>query len=192
MPERNVSMTKIIVIIEFFLITTFSSFGQPSPEGGGKMSIMPPFGAPGAMPGSGMGNLPPMMMNPAELQELMNEIKIDKAVSAKILVISRAFVKSLDERVLKIEREELNIKEELIKEHPDLSAIQGAIAKKTRILGEIEFAQIKRDLDIKSLLTEDEYDLWKSAMMQKMKTMLPAFKDNRGHDQPDKPGAPGR
>ena len=36
------------------------------------------------MPGSGMGNLPPMMMNPAELQELMNEIKIDKAVAAKI------------------------------------------------------------------------------------------------------------
>ncbi len=57
-------------------------------------------------------------------------------------------------------------------------------------LGYVE--EICRDLDIQSFLTEDEYELLKSVMLQKMKTMLPVFNDNCGRDQPDKPGAPGR
>jgi len=142
---------------------------EPNP---GKMPMMTPFGGPPGMHSS-IENPPPMMMNPAELQKLMAEISIDKSISTKIMAISRTFVNFLNEHIIKVQREELNIKEELLKEKPDMQAIQSVINKKSQIFGEIEYAQIKRDLDIKSLLTQDEYDRWKSAMMQKMRQMMP-------------------
>jgi hypothetical protein len=152
---------------------------------------MPPmgFGPPGpvGMHGS-MGNPSPMMMNISDLKALMADISIDKAVSTHIVAIARSFLTLLDERVLKIEREEIAIKEELLKEKPDLAAIQATIAKKSQILSDIEFAQIRRDLDIKALLTQDEYDRWKSAMMQKMKQMMPRPQDIK----PQGPRQPGK
>jgi hypothetical protein len=127
-----------------------------------------------------------MMLNMSELQDLMNEINISKGVAAKIIQIARNFKGFLDERVIRIQREELNVKEELLKDKPDLPSIQAAIAKKTQIFGEIEFAQIKRDLEIKSLLSQEEYDRWKSAMRPKMKSRIhlrdgqPTAADDRG------------
>lgn len=158
----------------------FAVFAQQGsggcPQGRMPMEIPPPGDGP-------MGireplENPPMMMNIAELQKLMADIAIDKTVSAKIIAITRTFLKTLDERILKIQREELNIKEELLKDKPDLQVIQAAVNRKTAVLGEIEYLQIKRDLEIKSLLTVDEYDRWKSAMMQKMKRMGPGFAGN--------------
>lgn len=155
---------------------------QPGPGGEcqqGKMPMMPqPGGAPMGMQGT-IGNPPPMMMNISELQKLMTEINIDKTVSAKVITIARTFLKGLDERILKIQREELNIKEELLKDKPDLQVIQAAVNRKTAVLGDIEFTQIKRDLEIKALLSADEYDRWKSAMMQKMSQMMPQRFMNR-------------
>jgi hypothetical protein len=158
------------------------TFSQNHPGPGG-LPDMPPLDGPSAMH-SWMENPPLMMMNITELQSLMAEINIDKGVSAKIVAITRAFVKFLDERILKIQKEELNIREELLKDKPDMPAIQNAIARKTQILGEVEFAQIKRDLDIKSLLTVDEYDRWKSAIMVKLRERMPRGADRNG------PGGP--
>lgn len=114
-----------------------------------------------------------MVMDISELKNLMTEINIDKATMAKIVTVARAFKNTLEERLIKIQKEELAIKEELLKEKPDMQPIQAAISRKTQIFGDIEFAQIKRDLEIKSLLTQDEYDRWKSAIMQKMREMMP-------------------
>jgi hypothetical protein len=146
--------------------------GQP-----GRMPMMPPPDAPMGLQGT-LENHGPMMMNLSELQKLMAEISIDKTISVKIITITRTFLKTLDERILKIQREEINIKEELLKDIPDLQAVQAAINRKTTVFGEIEFLQIKRDLDIKSLLTVDEYDRWKSAMKQKMRPLLPSCVTN--------------
>jgi hypothetical protein len=131
-------------------------------------------------------NPQPMMMNIAELRTLMAEINIDKAVAAKIVGIARAFQSTLEEHLIGIQREELTIKDALLKEKPDLQAIQTAISKKTQIFGEIEFSQIKRDLDIKSLLTEDEYDQWKSAMIRKMRDMMPGIQDKHPPNSAEK------
>jgi Spy/CpxP family protein refolding chaperone len=156
-----------------------SGFAQ-SPSGdaqGGKMTMPPPlFGGPGAggMHGS-MDNLGPVMMDIGELQELMAGIKIDKNVAAKIVAIARTFRHSLDENLLQIQKEEINIKEELLKDNPDQQAIQSSITRKSQVFAKIEFSQIKRDLDIKSLLTADEYERLKSAMKQKMRQMMPAM-----------------
>jgi hypothetical protein len=178
------------IVVFCVLCGAVSVLSQPSPCGPqlGRMPMMPPFGSPGV---HGMdANPQPMMMNIAELKNLMAEINIDKAVAAKIVAIARTFLNNLDERLIKIQREELAIKEELLKEKPDLQAIQAAISRKTQIFGDIEFAQIKRDLEIKSLLTEDEYDRWKSAMMQKMREMMPGLQDRVPAGSTDKKHAP--
>jgi hypothetical protein len=170
------------------LVSSQPPSGEPMP---GKMPMMPPFGPqrPGAMHGSSE-NPAPMMMNISELKNLMTEINIDKAVSTKIIAIARTFLNSLDDRILKIQKEEITIKEELLKEKPDLQSIQNTISRKTRIFGDIEFAQIKRDLEIKSLLTQDEYDRWKSAMMQKMRQLMPRLQDKLPPNQVDKNALP--
>ena len=115
--------------------------------------------------------MPSMMMNIGDLQGLLADISVEKSVSAKIVAIARGFMTTFDTKILKIQREELNIKEELLKGKPDLAAIQTSINKKSQIFAEIEFLQIKRDLEIKSMLTQDEYDRWKSAMMRKMRSI---------------------
>ncbi|HAJ78391.1 MAG TPA: hypothetical protein DCO75_01350 [Fibrobacteres bacterium] len=142
---------------------------------------------------SGLENPPLMMMNITELQTLMNEINIEKPVSTKILAISRGFLNSFETKILKVQKEELNIKEELLKDKPDMQTIQNAINKKSQAFGDIEFAQIKRDVEIKSLLSQDEYDRWKSAMMKKMKQFLPQNKDkNQNFSEKKGPAKSGR
>lgn len=116
---------------------------------------------------------PLMLQNPAQLQALLDEIGVNKQSAEKIIVISRNFSKALDGRMISIQREELNIREELLKDKPDLQSIQNMINKKTQIFGEIEFSQIKRDVEIKSLLSDNEYEMWKSALMKQMQRMMP-------------------
>ena len=127
-----------------------------------------------------------MMMNIAELQNLMTEINIDKSTSKKIISIARGFIAFFEVKILKIQKEELAVKEKLLKEKPDMQAIQASIAKKSQLFSEIEFAQIKRDVEIKSLLTQDEYDRWKSAMMRKMRQMMPKIRDKVQQGQHEK------
>jgi hypothetical protein len=165
-----------VVRIIFSCVCLLSAFAFSQTSPGNKMGMMPPFGGPGGMHGT-PENASPMMMDITELKSLLVEINIDKTVSAKIVAIARTFKNTLEERIIKIQKEELSIKEELLKDKPDLQAIQGTISRKTQIFGEIEFAQIKRDLEIKSLLSQDEYDRWKSAMMEKMRRMAPRLMD---------------
>ncbi|MGB7568617.1 MAG: hypothetical protein WBM07_12215 [Chitinivibrionales bacterium] len=171
------------VFAGFIIFAVISIYAQ------GPMSLMtpPPGGLHQHEFNGPMGENPPqMMLNTTELQILMNDIGINKAVSAKIIGISRNFHSFLDEHVLKIQREEINIKEELLKNKPDIQMVQTAVTKKAQIFSEIEMAQIKRDIEIKSLLTQDEYDLWKSAMIQKMRQEMQMMPDRQKPNPIDK------
>lgn len=138
--------------------------------------------APGTVGFHGMhgpaGSHSPLMLDITELEKLMTEININKSVSPKIIAIARNFINYFNERIIKVQREELNIKEALLKDKPDLQAVQTFVNRKTQVFAEIEFGQIKRDVEIKSLLTPDEYDRWKSAMSKKMRQMMPMKAQN--------------
>ena len=155
----------------------------------GKMSVFPHGAPPGPMHDVS-GNPQPMMMNIAEVVNLLNEINIEKSTSSKIVSIARGFLAFFEVKVLKIQKEEIAVKEELLKEKPDMQAIQNAVTKKSQLFSEIEFAQIKRDIEIKSLLTQDEYDRWKSAMMKKMWQLMPKMMDKGQQNALDKKGPP--
>jgi len=175
----------IALFCMFFGITSVFSQNPPGEPSAGKAPDMPPMGMMRGMHSS-VENPQPMMMNIAELQTLLNDISIEKSVAAKITSIARGFLSTFESKILKIQREELNIKEELLKEKPDLAVIQNAINKKSQVFAEIEYAQIKRDLEIKAMLTQDEYDRWKSAMMQKMRSMMPKVMDRHDQNPQDK------
>ena len=147
-------------------------------NGGPRPPMVAPFG-----PGGPTARQQPIMMDIEEMKTVLNEIKVDKPSIDKTVEITRNFLSQLDGRLIKVQREELNIREELLKDKPDLSAVQGYINRKSQVFAEIEFSQIKRDVEIKALLSRDEYDALKSAMMRKMKHMRP-FADEAA-DKPE-------
>jgi len=142
--------------------------GKMLPPGGGGMGMMPP-GMNGAME-----NAPAVLFDISELNKLMNDIGLAKPVAAKITGIARNFISTFNEKIIRIQKEELTVREELLKDKPDMQIILSSITKKTQSFAEIEFAQIKRDMEIKALLSQDEFDNWKSEMMKRMRQMMPS------------------
>lgn len=172
--KRTVYLLTLLVIIVAIVSPLMAENDHlqigPNHEG---MHLMPKFGGPGGMHEGRNSMQPPVLLNPVELQNLLDEIGVNKVTSEKIVTLSRNFFKALDEKMIRVQREELNIKEELIKDKPDLQTIQSIVSKKAQIFSEIEFAQIKRDIEIKALLTEQEYDQWKAALVEHMHRMVP-------------------
>jgi hypothetical protein len=160
---------------------------QPPMKGheGNRMPAVAPFGPPGA--GGGGENNPPMILDVVELQTLLTEIGISKPVIDKAVTIVRSSLTEFEGKLIKVQREELGIREELLKEKPDLKVIQNCISRKSQVFAEIEFSQIKRDIEIKALLTPDEYDRWKAATKKRMKEMMPS---RMCKEQPDGDPAP--
>jgi hypothetical protein len=111
--------------------------------------------------------LSPIIKDPVQLQNLLSTIGVNKQSSDAIVGITKTFFKTLDSKVIQIQRLELDIREELTKDKPDLKNVQTLINKKVIIFGEIEFLQIKRDLDIKANLTDIEFDKWKAAVNER-------------------------
>ena len=146
----------------------------PPPDGDqNQVMIQPPQGKQMPFPEKhgGPDELPffasPVIKDPAQLQALLDGIGVNKQSSEKIVALTKNFFKSLDSKIIKIQRYELDIKEEMLKDKPDLQSIQNFITKKTQLFGEIEFSQIKRDLEIRSLLSDDEFEKWKYAIIEK-------------------------
>jgi hypothetical protein len=157
-------------------LSTGRGDGHPDKNAPPRPSIIAPFNHQG---GPSPNHEPPIMMDIPELKKLLRDLNVNKPSIDKIVEITRSFLAQFDGKLIKVQREELNIKEELLKSKPDLAAIQGFIDKKMRIFAEIEFSQIKRDIEIKSLLSREEYEGLKSAMMKKMRRIGP-FNEKKG------------
>jgi hypothetical protein len=109
----------------------------------------------------------------AEKFNIEHPPRYKKEIADKIIAISRTFMRSLEERMIRVQREELNVKEELLKDKPNLNTIQSIVNKKSQIISDIEFLQIKRDLEIKSLLTDQEYEKWKAILIKRVHRPMP-------------------
>jgi hypothetical protein len=176
-----------------FLIAQPMPRDQAGGDHGKYGSLRPPMVAPFGPAGRAPSSMqqPPIMMDIEELKALLIEFKVSKTATDKVVDITRNFLSQLDGKLIKVQREELNIREELLKDKPDLTAIQGYINKKTLIFAEIEFAQIKRDIEIKSILSRDEYEALKSAMMRRVRHGGRPFADKAGEGmESGKPAKP--
>jgi hypothetical protein len=111
---------------------------------------------------------PFLLRDPVKLKNLLSDLGVNDRPKQQILALVRDFNKEMEGRILRIHQEELNIRGELLKDNPDLAIIQKTIYKKAQIFAEIEFSQVKRDVGIKNLLTEDEFEMWKSKIREQM------------------------
>jgi Spy/CpxP family protein refolding chaperone len=93
---------------------------------------------------------------------LFENLDLTDSQKEEIRAIMEGFREENQKWKIAMERENLNLREELLKSEPDLEKIRAIIGEKTRIRGEIEFAMIKRDLNIKSILTPDQVDTWRT------------------------------
>lgn len=162
---------KINYLFGCLFLSACFSFAQPPVFIGGENSI-----GPSVMPGRGndkimrlgMNHVPNVNFILEDTRNMITNLNIDQKRSEKILNITRAFHNLFESKIIGVQRLELDIREELLKENVDLSKIESAVIKKTKIFSEIEFAQIKRDVEIKSILTAEEYEQWKQQILCKM------------------------
>lgn len=168
------SMKRIMIVTGILIAASIGSImAQPplnEPHQRNRMPVVAPFGPPHR---GGGENMSPMVLDVIELQALLTEIGITKPTIEKAVAIVRSFLAEFEGKLIRVQREELGIREELLGEKPDLKAVRNCVNRKALIFAEIEFAQIKRDVDIRALLTPDEYDRWKAAMKKKMQEMMP-------------------
>ena len=82
---------------------------------------------------------------------------------------------SCEGQMIKIQREDLTIKEQLLKDSPDMQVIQTSINSKSQIMADLEFSKIKMELDIKALISKDD-----------MAKIMKALKDTRCEMKKDK------
>ncbi len=124
---------------------------------------------------------------------LIAYLNIDKKRSEKILEIVRNFQKLFETKIIALQRADLDIRELLLSNNPDLKKIESVISKKAVVLSEIELAQIKRDLDIRAELTPDEFERWKEVMLFNIKQNKSIMAKNhqlRFHEKKKKPEPP--
>jgi len=70
--------------------------------------------------------------------------------------------KQIEGKRIDMEKANLEIKEQLLNDNPNLTKIKTSIDKKSGIKADIEFITIKRDLSIKSVLTQEQFMKWKT------------------------------
>jgi hypothetical protein len=58
----------------------------------------------------------------------------------------------------------LNIKQELFLDSPDLTKIKSIVDKKASIDADLEYLVIKRDLDIKAIMTKEQLNIFQDTM----------------------------
>jgi len=113
-------------------------------------------------------------MGMAHIDLMQKELGLSSEQIKKIEEVMSRHFDLMEVQRLAVEKEFLNLKEELLKESPDLGKIKSIIDKKSLVESEIEFGIVKRDLEIKSILTKEQF--------AKMRTLRNPMKMKMGRD----------
>lgn len=97
--------------------------------------------------------------NPVEVMKKQLNLSDDQV--ARLNTIYTDFDNNIKQLRIDLQREKLNLSEELIKENPDMVKIKSIIDKKSGIESQIELINIKRDIDIRNVLTKEQIEKWK-------------------------------
>jgi hypothetical protein len=126
---------------------------------------------------------PPRLLDVSRLRVMMKEIGISDSGANRIVTLTIGFNNQLERKLIEVQREELNVKEAILSPTPDMKAIEPVIKRKAMIIADIEIAQVKRDLAIRALLSDEEFERWKAYMQR-----APGGKDDRQQQLRQGPG----
>jgi hypothetical protein len=165
--NKCLSLFAIILCIGLFACSKKADLSACGKQGGANAQL---WQGHNPMPG-------PMFAPPdqEDMARLCKEIGISEQKVGKISSIIRQSLKGMNENIINIQQEELNVRKELLKDKPDIASVRRSIESKTKIFADIEVSQIQRDLDIKALLTTDEYERWvyRNSQRQRMRNHFP-------------------
>jgi Spy/CpxP family protein refolding chaperone len=106
-------------------------------------------------------NMPSLNQQDINIEKFKKNLGLTEDQTTKIKSMMNDSVEQVNKIRIDIQRLNLDLREELIKDKPDLAKIKTIIDKKSSLQGEVEMLLIKRDLDIKSVLTPDQIEKWK-------------------------------
>ena len=112
----------------------------------------------GAAQGFGPGGDPPDDRKPLNIQEMKTRLGLTDEQVNKISKLMEDTRKKLELKEIEKDKIMISIREEMIKDNPNLDSIKSLIEKKQSIMSEIEFLIIKRDIDIRGILTKEQFE----------------------------------
>jgi Spy/CpxP family protein refolding chaperone len=118
----------------------------------------------------------------ANIERLKKSLSLTDDQVTKIQVIMNDSAGKVEAQRIELQRSNLDLKEELNKEKPDLNKVKSIIGKKYSSQTEIDYILIKRDLDIKAVLTPDQIAKWKTQFIEK-KSNKPIIKNKEKKKQ---------
>lgn len=110
---------------------------------------------------SGLYSQEPKSFINGNIEFMKKELGLSDDQVKKISNIMIDSFKQIEEKHIALQRTMIDLKEELLKDSPDMAKIKNIIDKKSAVMSEIEFITIKRDLSIKSILTQEQFMKWK-------------------------------
>lgn len=96
------------------------------------------------------------------LREQLENSGVSRSVAEEIVSGTRDYLRTLQKKHIALRRLELDIREQMLEEQPKLKRIKSLIEAKMKVMGEIEYERIKRDVEIRKKLTEEQYEAWRS------------------------------
>lgn len=95
------------------------------------------------------------------LETIKNELKLTDDQVRKIETLTSQTRNTIQIKELEIQKIMVSVKEEMLKDVPDISKISSLVEQKQKIRAEIEILTIKRDIGIKNVLTKEQFDRWR-------------------------------
>ncbi|MBI4977815.1 MAG: periplasmic heavy metal sensor [Spirochaetes bacterium] len=94
-------------------------------------------------------------------QYLKKMLSLTDEQEKKITAIIADRQSKMERKSIELDREALNLKEELLKDSPDAGKVKSIIDKKGALSADLEYMRIKADLDIKALLNKEQMEKWR-------------------------------
>jgi len=148
-------------------------------EGKGKMGKGCGMMGQGMMMGGceGRGNGMMMLCCRPGMEKVLEEAGVAKSTITKLADMGKTCRTTMEGTMIKVQREELNIREQLLKDAPDMQAIKTSVNNKAQLMADLEFSKITMEQDIKALVSKED--------MEKIMTTL---KEKRQDKMKMKPG----
>lgn len=99
--------------------------------------------------------------NPQEkAQKMREQLELSEEQFKELQIIFEEKNQMIFEKIQYLKEEIYVIRTELSRDLPDIEAIEFSLKEKGRIMGDIEFIAITRDLDMKALLNEEQWQIF--------------------------------
>jgi len=101
---------------------------------------------------------PPQDWGMFNIQNMKTQLGLTDDQVKKLIDLTDETRKNIEIKQIEVDKVMLSIREEMLKDNPDIAKIKSLVEKKHSIMAEIEVLMIKRDLDIKGILTKEQFD----------------------------------